>query len=87
MANRGKDEEAYEHPDAACDQGLAATVVLDNVETDECNDKVDSVEDDLCDVTVDLDRLEDGGTVVTVIELAQDQDIKQWPLGDWTNKK
>lgn len=49
MADRGKDHEADEHPDAAADQRLASAVVLDQVKTNECDAKVDGIEDHLSD--------------------------------------
>lgn len=49
VAHGGKDHEAHEHPKTAKDQALATTKVLDEVETNECNAKVDTVQDQLRD--------------------------------------
>ena len=38
--------------------------MLDQVKTDECDHKVDRVQDDLCDVRIDIDRAEYGGAIV-----------------------
>lgn len=43
VADRREDQEANEHPYRPCNERLAATVVLDNVETVEGDAKVDAV--------------------------------------------
>lgn len=50
VAQRGEDEEAYEHPQRAVDEYRATTVLLDHVQARECAAEVDSAEDDGCDV-------------------------------------
>jgi hypothetical protein len=64
VAHRGEDHEADKHPDGAADERLAAAVVLDQVQSDKSDGKVDGVEDNLRHVRVDLHRLEDRGAVV-----------------------
>lgn len=54
VADRSKDHEADEHPDGAADQRLSSAVVLDHVETDECDTKVYGVQDHLGDKGADL---------------------------------
>lgn len=43
VAHGGEDHEADEHPDAAHDQGLAATVMLNQIETNKGHAEVDTV--------------------------------------------
>lgn len=64
MTNGGEDQEANEHPNGTGNERLATTKVLNHVQTNEGDTKVDTVENDLSDKRVDLHRLEDGGTVV-----------------------
>lgn len=64
MADRGKDQEANKHPDAAGDEGLATSVVLNQIQTDERDEEIDGVENDLSDETVNLNALKDRGTVI-----------------------
>lgn len=64
MADRGEDQEAAEHPNGTANERLATTKVLDHVQTNKGDGKVDGVEDDLGDEGVDLHRFEDGRAVV-----------------------
>lgn len=47
MSDRRKDHEAHKHPNAACNERLSATVMLDKVEADKSGSKVDTIEDHL----------------------------------------
>ena len=65
MPHRGEDEEADEHPGGAGHEGLAAAVVLDDVEAVEGGAEIDAVKYHLGDVAVvDADGLENGRAVV-----------------------
>lgn len=52
VSDSSKDHEANEHPEATSNQRLAATKVLDNVETNDGNTKVDTSQDHLSNVAV-----------------------------------
>lgn len=64
MANRCKDHKADKHPDGAGNERLATAKMLNHVQTNKGDAKVDTVKDDLGNKGVDLHRLEDGGSVV-----------------------
>ena len=65
VSDRGEDQEADEHPGGPCDEGLAAAVVLDDVEAVERSAKVDTIQNHLCDeAVVDAGGLEDDRPVV-----------------------
>lgn len=65
VADGGPDHEADEHPSATVHQTLAATIVLDDVQTGQGHTEVDSTENDGGDVRVaQTDTLEDTGSVV-----------------------
>ena len=65
VTDSGPDHEADEHPSSTVHQTLAATVVLDNVETGKGHTEVDGTEDDGGDVRVaQADALEDASSVV-----------------------
>lgn len=67
MTNRSEQQEENHHPDTSSDKRFAATVMLDQVKTNEGHAKIDAVQDDLRDERADLDRLEDGRTIVEEI--------------------
>lgn len=52
VSDGSENHEADEHPDGTTNQRLATTIVLDNVETDDGNTKVDASQDHLSHVTV-----------------------------------
>ena len=65
VTDRSPDQEADEHPSSSSHQTLAASVVLDDVQTGQGHTKVDGTQNDLSDVRVaQTHTLEDGGTVV-----------------------
>ena len=65
VSDGGEDHKADEHQGSTSNEGLAATKVLNNVETTKGGSKVDSSENDLSDERVgDTGTLEDGGTIV-----------------------
>lgn len=65
VTDGGPDHEADKHPSGTVHQTLAATVVLDDVQTRKGHTKVDSTENDGGDVRVaQTDTLEDTGSVV-----------------------
>lgn len=65
MSDGGEDQEAHKHPHGPGYERLATTVVLDQIQTDEGDTEVDTVEDHLCHVAVvDAHATENGGTIV-----------------------
>jgi hypothetical protein len=65
VADRGEHHEAYEHPQGAANEGLAAAKVLDHVQAQEGGAEVDAAQDHLRHVAVlDPGALKDGGAVV-----------------------
>lgn len=65
VADGGPDHEANEHPGATVHQTLAASVVLDDVETGEGHTEVDNTQNDGGNVGVaETDTVEDTGSVV-----------------------
>lgn len=68
-AHAGKRDEAYKHPDRTGNKRLAATIVLNQVQADEGDAKIDTIENHLCDVrVVDADTVEDRGSVVEELQ-------------------
>jgi hypothetical protein len=64
MSDRCKDKEADEHPSTSRNKRLAPTVVLNDIQTNKRNQKVNRVQNYLRLVAVDRHRLKDGSAVV-----------------------
>ena len=64
VTDRCKNKETDEHPRTPRNKRLASSIVLNNVQTDKGNQKVNSVEDDLRLVAVNRHGAKDGSPVV-----------------------
>ena len=65
MTSRSETQEHDEHPGRANNQAFAATVRLDEVDTERCDTEIDAVEDHLRhEGVVDASRLEDDSAIV-----------------------
>lgn len=74
VADGGEAHEEGEHASTADDEGLAATEVLDDVQTAEGCAEIDGTENNLSDETVaETSALEDGRSLVTLAQAPTQQ--------------
>lgn len=77
VSNCCKNHEADEHPDSTSDQRLAATKMLNNVETDNGNTKVDTGHNHLSDVAVVQSSRRENGVAVVEDEVGTGELLKR----------